>query len=147
MILEIQIPDEVYEQYDKDPAALVARLVETAGMEISAKNTKYQLNAKILSRLRYHFGPFRDAGDLVNRILAVGSVRVQAAGVKGAFQLSSDQVQNLVDQAYFYREKGEPRSNAEAIRDEVPKEVRNRVVQRHLQKILEDAMNVVIGTL
>ncbi len=146
MIIEVQIPDDVFRQYGS-AEALQDRLEETVGMEISAKNTKYQLDAKTLSRLRYYFGPFRDAEDLVKRILTVGSVRVQAAGAKGVFQLSSDQVQNLIDQAYFYREKGEPRSHADAIRDEVPKEVRNRVVQRHLQKILEDAMNVVIGTL
>ncbi len=140
MILEIQIDDEVYRQYGT-PEALQAHLVETAGMDLETKNWKYQLDSKNLSDLRHHFGPFKDAADLVRRILNVGSVRVQGE----EYQLSGDQVQNLKVQAYFHTNHDEPSCEAEAIRDNFPKEGQKKIVQRYLDEILIQAMDHVLG--
>ena len=142
MILEITIPDSVYRQYGTQEA-IQARLVETAGMDLETKNWKYQLDSKNLSDLRHHFGPFSDAADLVRRILNVGSVKVQGS----EYQLSADQVQNLKVQAYFLTESDEPSSEAEAIRDDFPKEGQKKIVQRYLDEILTQAMDHVLGVI
>lgn len=142
MILEITIPDETFRQYGTQEA-IQTHLVETVGMDLEAKNWKYQFDSKNLSDLRHHFGPFKDAADLVRRILNVGSVKVQDK----EYQLSADQVQNLKVQAYFQTERDEPSSEAEAIRDDFPKEGQKKIVQRYLDQILTQAMDVVLGVI
>lgn len=141
MIIEVKIPDEVYERYGQASEALVNRLVETAGMDIDPKLARYILNQQQISDLTRHFGPFKDAADLIKRIQSVGTVKVQGREL----QLDADQIQNARVQAYFYAEDDEPRSEQEAIENKVPKAIQKRVINRYLDKVLKEALDIVLG--
>lgn len=141
MILnEVTIPDDIFRQYGS-VEAIQTRLEETAGMDLEAKDWKFQLSSRDLSNLRHHFGPFLDAADLVKRIINVGSVKVQ----EEKYQMSADQIQNLKTQAYFWAGTGEPSSEKEAIEAGFPKDGQKKIVQRYLERILDEAMDVVLG--
>jgi hypothetical protein len=141
MILEIQIPDEVFEKYDKSVDALITRLLDTQDLDVEPNFFRFIFSPAQIAALQRHFGPFRDAADLVNRIENVGSVKVQGAD----FQLNSDQIQNLKTQAYFLADHDEPASEAEAIARDWPKDKQKALVQRYLQTCLQDAMDMVLG--
>ena len=139
MIIEIQIPDEIYEQYGKSSERLEQRLLDTAGIEIDPKLRDYQLSSEDLAELRRHFGPnIKDTTALVNLIKKVGSVKLQTA----AFQLDADQIEGIVTQAYFQALEGEPRDRTEA---GFTKDEHAVVVQRYVQSVLDDALNIVLG--
>ena len=139
MIIEIQIPDEIYEQYGKSSERLEQRLLETAGIEIDPKLRAYQLSSEDLAELRRHFGPnIKDTTALVNLIKKVGSIKLQ----KAAFQMDADQIEGTITQAYFQAEGGEPRDRNE---DGFTKAQHAKVVQRYVRTVLHDAMNYVLG--
>lgn len=139
MIIEIQIPDEIYEQYGKSGERLEQRLLETAGMDIDPKLRAYQLSSDQLSELRRHFGPnIKDSTALVNLIKKVGTIRLQEA----AFTMDSDQIENTINQAYFDAQDGEPRDRNE---ERFTREAHRIVVQRYVARVLNDAMNIVLG--
>ena len=140
MIIEVQIPDEVFQQY-ANPAAIASRLVETAGVDIDPKLVPYTFSAQQIADLKRHFGPFKDAAALVQRIHNVGTIRVQGSEM----QLTGDQIQNARVQAYFYAEGDEPGSEKEAIEQKVPKSVQKRIVQRYLDERLKEALDIVLG--
>jgi len=139
MIIEIQIPDKIYEQYGKSGKRLEQRLLETAGMEIDPNLRAHQLSAEQLAELRRHFGPnIQDSTALVNLILKVGTIRLQEA----AFEMDADQIEGTVNQAYFDAQAGEPRDRTE---EGFTKADHTIVVQRYVQRVLNDAMNIVLG--
>lgn len=139
MIIEIQIPDKVYEQYGKSRESLEQRLLDTAGIEIDPTLWAYQLSSEDLAELRRHFGPnIKDTTALVNLIKKVGSIKLQ----KAAFQMDADQIENTVTQAYFLAQEGEPRDMFE---DGFTRGQHAAVVQRYVQMVLNDAMNIVLG--
>ncbi len=139
MIIEIQIPDKVYEQYGKSRESLEQRLLDTAGIEIDPKLWAYQLSSEDLAELRRHFGPnIKDTTALVNLIKKVGSIKLQ----KAAFQLDADQIEGTVTQAYFQAEAGEPRDRNE---EGFTKAQHAVVVQRYVQSVLNDALTYVLG--
>ncbi len=139
MIIEIQIPDEVYEQYGKSSERLVQRLLDTAGVDINPNLRVYQLSSEDLGELRQHFGPnIKDAAALVALIRKVGTIRMQ----KAAYQLDSDQIERLTEQAYFYSKEGEPRDCKE---EGFTKAEHATVVQRYVKLVLTDALNIVLG--
>ena len=141
MITEVQIPDETFRKYGS-PEALAKRLEETEDLELQASDARFQLDKAHLATLRHHFGPFRDVTDLIRRILAVGAIRVQDV----PYQLTSDQILNLKQQAYGHSLAGEPRDEREAERDNVPKEVIENMINRYLAERVQEAMDVVLGT-
>jgi len=140
MIIEIQIPDKIYEQYGKSSESLEQRLCETAGQKIDPKLRNFQLSSGDLAELRRHFGPnIKDAAALVGLILKVGTIRLQ----KASFQLNSDQIENAITQAYFQAEtNGEPHD-----RDDkgFTKAEHTKVIQRYMNTCLNDAMDIVLG--
>ncbi len=139
MIIEIQIPDKIYEQYGKSRESLEQRLLDTAGIEIDPKLWAYQLSSDDLAELRRHFGPnIKDTTALVNLIKKVGSIRLQ----KAAFQMDADQIEGTVTQAYFLAEDGEPRDRSEPGFTKAEHAV---VVQRYVTLVLNDALNIVLG--
>ena len=139
MIIEIQIPDKIYEQYGKSRESLEQRLLDTAGIEIDPKLLVYQLSSEDLAELRRHFGPnIKDTSALVNLIKKVGSIRLQ----KAAFQMDSDQIESVNTQAYFHAQAGEPRDMFEA---GFTRAEHAAVVQRYVQSVLNDALNIVLG--
>ncbi len=141
MIIEIQIPDEIYEQYGKSGERLQQRLLETAGMKIDPALRKYQLSSENLAVLRQHFGPnIKDGDALVDLILKVGTIRLQQAH----FKLNSDQSENLITQAYFQADTGEPRDRNEA---GFTREQHKLVIQRYTDEVLNEAVNYVLGLL
>ena len=141
MIIEIQIPDKIYEQYGKSSESLEQRLCETAGQKIDPKLRNFQLSSENLGELRRHFGPnIKDADALVSLILKVGTIRLQ----KASFQLNSDQIENAITQAYFQAEtNGEPRDRNET--EGFTKADHTAVIQRYMDTCLDDAMNIVLG--
>ena len=101
MIIEIQIPDEIYEQYGKSIFNLEQRLRETAGMDIDPTLRAHQLSSEQLAELRRHFGPnIKDSTALLNLIRKVGTIRLQEA----VFTMDSDQIEGTINQAYFERQ-------------------------------------------
>jgi len=139
MIIEIQIPDEVYEQYGKSGARLEQRLLDTAGMAIDPRLRDFQLSADQLADLRRHFGPnIKDSTAIVNLILKVGTIRLQQA----AFVMDADQIEGTINQAYFDAQGGEPRDRKE---EGFTKADHAVVVQRYVQRVLNDALNIVLG--
>ena len=139
MIIEIQIPDEIYEQYGKSSERLEQRLLDTAGIEIDPKLWAYQLSSEDLAELRRHFGPnIKDTTALVNLIKKVGSIKLQQA----AFQMDADQIEGTVTQAYFQALSGEPRDRNEPGFTKAEHAV---IVQRYVQTVLNDALNIVLG--
>ena len=141
MILEIQIPDEVFEKYGKSADQVARRLLDTQDLDVNPNYYQYILSESQIADLRRHFGPFKDAADLVNRINNVGSVKVQGA----EFKLDSDQIQNLKAQAYFLADHDEPASEAEAIATDWPKKKQKALVQRYMSQCLNQAMDFVLG--
>ena len=139
MIFEIRIPDEVFESYDKSPQKIANRVIETAGMELNPKTIQFYFSAKQIADLRRHFGPnIKDADALIARILAVGTIKLQTA----AFQLDSDQIDALKNQAYFYAEDGEPRDHNE---EGFTKAQHKTVIQRYTETILKEATTYILG--
>ncbi len=140
MIIEIQIPDEIYEQYGKSGERLEQRLCETAGQKIDPKLRNFQLSSENLGELRRHFGPnIKDADALVNLILKVGTIRLQ----KASFQLNSDQIENAITQAYFQADTGEPRDRNE--KEGFTKADHTVVIQRYMETVLNDSIQIVLG--
>lgn len=139
MFVQIQIPDEIFEQYDKSSERLVQRLTETAGIEIDPKLRDFQLSSEQLAELRRHFGPnIKDSTALLNLIRKVGTVRLQQA----VFDMDADQIENTITQAYFDAQDGEPRDRNEK---GFSKTEHAQVVQRYVQRVLNDALNIVLG--
>ena len=139
MLIELQIPDTIYEQYGKSKERLEKQLLETVDLEIDPHLRAYYLSSEQLAELRRHFGPnIKDSAALVNLILKVGTIRLQEA----AFQLDADQIENAITQAYFYAETGEPRDRNEK---GFTKEQHQVVIQRYINQVLTDALNQVLG--
>jgi len=139
MIFEIQIPDEVYEKYGRSKERIQQQLRDTWDLDIDPAVRPFYLTGAQISELRRHFGPnIKDATALVNLIKKVGSIRVQDA----AFTMDSDQIENTVNQAYFDATAGEPRDRHE---EGFTPEAHRIVVQRYVQRVLNDAMNIVLG--
>ena len=139
MIFEIQIPDEIWEKYDKSKEKIEKQLLETADFEVDVKLRPYYFSNDQIAELRQHFGPnIKDAAALLNLIKKVGTIKLQEA----AFQLNADQIENVVTQAYFYALDGEPRDRYEA---GLTKAQHTKVIQRYMQTVLNDAMNQVLG--
>ena len=139
MFISIQIPDEIYEQYGKSSERLVQRLLETAGLDIDPKTRDFQLSSEDLAELRRHFGPnIKDSTALVNLIKKVGTIKLQ----KAAFKMDADQIEGTVTQAYFQAMDGEPRDRNE---DGFTRKEHAVVVQRYVQSVLNDALNIVLG--
>jgi len=139
MILEIQIPDEVYASYEYSAEKIQQRLLETAGIDVDPKTIRYYFSSGQIADLRRHFGPnIKDADALIARILAVGTIRLQ----KAAFQLDSDQIEAVKTQAYFYADNGEPRDRHEK---GFTKAAHTTVIQRYVKSILEQATDYVLG--
>ncbi len=139
MILEIQIPDETFESYDKSPEKVAQRVLETAGMDVDPKTVQFYFSSKQIADLRRHFGPnIKDADALIARIVAVGTIKLQ----KAAFQFDSDQIEAIKTQAYFQAEDGEPRDRHEAGFTKAQHKV---VIQRYVKTILQQATDYVLG--
>ncbi len=139
MIIEIQIPDVTYQLYGKSKEALEQRLIATEGREVDPKLVGYNLSSEQLAALRRHFGPnIKDATALVNLILKVGSIKLQ----KAAFNMDADQIEGTVTQAYFLAQDGEPRDRTDPGFTKAEHAV---VVQRYVQSVLNDALNIVLG--
>jgi len=139
MILEIQIPDEIFEVYEKSPEKIQQRLLETAGIDVDPKTIQFYFSSAQVGALRHHFGPnIKDADALIARILAVGTIKLQ----KAAFQLDSDQIEAVKTQAYFYAQDGEPRDRNEP---NFTKKHHTTVIQRYVQTILQEATDYVLG--
>lgn len=136
MIFEFKIPDEVYEQYGSQQA-IWKRVVDTADMP-NDTDWVLQFTGQQLADLRRHFGQFRTAHELFQRILTVGAINLQ--GVE--LQMDGDQIQMLKERAYFNAEEGEPTSAQEA--EDFPKEVVVNQIQRYIREQLSYALNVVL---
>ncbi len=139
MIIKITIPDEIYLQYGEDPQRLEQQLVETVILDPDPKLLPYYFDADQLAELRRHFGPnIRNSEALLTLIKRVGTIRLQTA----SFQLDSDQIEELADQAYFLSEQGQPTSRTD---DRFSKTEHATVVQRHVKTVLNDALNYILG--
>ncbi len=139
MIIEIQIPDELYEQYGKSVKRIEKQLLDTAGLDVEPKLRPYYFTSEQMAQLRAHFGPnIKDAAALINLIEQVGTIRLQ----KAAFKLDSDQITAMKTQAYFYADHDEPH---EARDDSFDKAAHAVVIQRYAKTILNDAVNYVLG--
>ncbi|MCK5609128.1 hypothetical protein KAR91_45055 [Candidatus Pacearchaeota archaeon] len=136
MIFEFKIPDEVYEKYGSQQAVW-KRVVDTADMP-NDTDWVLQFTKQELADLRRHFGLFKTATHLFQRIMAVGSIKLQ--GVE--LQMSGDQTAMLKERAYFNAEVGEPTSAQEA--EGYPKEVVVEQIQRYVREQLAYAVNVVL---
>jgi len=137
MIFEFKIPDEVYEQYGSQQA-IWKRVVDTADMP-NDTDWALQFTGQQLADLRRHFGQFKTAHELFQRIMTVGAIKLQ--GVE--LQLDGDQIQMLKEQAYFNAEEGEPTSAQDA--EDYPKEVVIKQIQRYVREQMSYALNVVLG--
>lgn len=139
MIIEIQIPDEIAEQYNLDKTVMAKQLVDTVNLDPDPALRPFYFDADQLAELRRHFGPnIRNAQALITLIKRVGTVRLQ----KAAFQYDSDQIEATVEQAYFYAEGDEPRDRTD---DSFTKAQHAVVVQRHVKTVLNDALNYILG--
>lgn len=139
MILEIQIPDEIFESYDKSPEKVAQRVLETAGIDVDPKTIQFYFSSQQVADLRRHFGPnILNAESLIARIVAVGTIRLQEA----AFQLDSDQIEAVKTQSYFYAENGEPR---DANEEGFTKQQHTAVIQRYVKTTLQQATDYVLG--
>jgi len=139
MIFEIQIPDEVFEQYGRSKEAIETQLQRTVNLDVDPSVRPYWFNSEQIAELRRHFGPhIKDAAAIVALIKKVGTIRVQDA----VFQLDADQIENAITQSYFLAETGEPRDRNE---EGFTREAHQIVIQRYIQKSLNDAMNIVLG--
>ncbi len=139
MIIEIRIPDEIFEQYNLDRTRLEKQLIATVGVDMDPALVPFHFDKAQIAELRRHFGPnIKDADALITLIKRVGSVRLQ----KAAFQYDSDQIEATVEQAYFYADTNEPRDRSD---DSYSKAAHGKVVQRHVQLVLNDALNYVLG--
>lgn len=136
MIFEITIPDEVYEQYGSQQA-IWKRIVDTAGMPEDT-DWALQFTKQELADLRRHFGLFKSATHLFQRIMAVGSIKLQGVEI----QMDGDQIAMLKDRAFFNAEAGEPTSAQEA--ENFPEEVVVEQIQRYVREQMVYAMNVVL---
>jgi hypothetical protein len=136
MIFEFKVPDEVYEKYGSQQA-IWKRVVDTADMP-NDTDWALQFTKQELADLRRHFGLFKTATHLFQRIMAVGAIKLQ--GVE--LQLNGDQIAMLKDRAYFNAEVGEPTSAQEA--EDFPEEVVIAQIQRYVREHLAYAMNVVL---
>ncbi len=137
MIFEFKIPDEVYEQYGSQQA-IWKRVVDTADMP-NDTDWVLQFSSQQLADLRRHFGLFKTAHELFQRIMAVGAIKLQ--GVE--LQMDGDQIAMLKEQAYFNAEEGEPTSAQDA--EDYPKEVVVNQIQRYVREQMAYALNVVLG--
>jgi hypothetical protein len=139
MIIEIQIPDEIAEQYNLDKTVMAKQLVDTVNLDPDPILQPYHFSHEQLSELRRFFGPnIRNADALITLIKRVGTVRLQDA----KFELDSDQIESTVEQAYFYAEQGEPTDRSD---ERFSKADHSKVVQRHVQTVLNDALNYILG--
>ena len=139
MILEIQIPDEIFDIYERSSEKVQQRLLETAGIDVDPKTIQFYFSSAQLADLRRHFGPnIKDADALIARILAVGTIKLQ----KAAFQFDSDQIEAIKTQSYFYADSGEPRDRNE---EGFTKAQHTQVIQRYVQSVLQQATDYVLG--
>jgi len=136
MIFEIKVADEIYEQYGSQQA-IWRRIVKTADLPDDT-DWALQFTGQQLADLRRHFGQFRSAHELFQRIMTVGAIKLQ--GVE--LQMDGDQIQMLKERAYFNAEEGEPTSAQEA--EDFPKEVVVNQIQRYIREQLSYALNVVL---
>ena len=139
MIFEIQIPDDIFEQYGRSKERIEKQLQDTFMLDVDPAVRPYWFNKEQVNDLRTYFGPnIKDAAALVSLIKKIGTIRLQQAH----YQLDADQVENAINQSYFYAEAGEPRDRLEKgfTRDE-----HKVVIQRYIQKVLDDALNIVLG--
>ena len=119
--------------------AIETQLQRTVNLDVDPAVRPYWFNSEQIAELRRHFGPnIKDAAAIVALIKKVGTIRVQGA----EFQLDSDQIEAAVTQAYFQAEAGEPRDRSE---EGFTREAHQTVIQRYIQKCLNDSMNIVLG--
>ncbi len=139
MIIEIKIPDETYEQYNRSPEAMAKQLVATVNLDTDPKLVPYYFDKAQLTELRQHFGPnIKNAEALLTLIKRVGTIRLQ----KAAFQMDSDQIEQTVIQAYFTAEADEPGGpHVEGY----TKAQHAKVVQRYVKEVLQNSMNYILG--
>lgn len=139
MIFEIQIPDEIFEKYGRSKERIEKQLQDTFDLDVDPAVRPYWFTREQINELRAYFGPnIKDAAALIALIKKIGTIRLQQAH----FQLDADQVENAITQSYFYAEAGEPRDRNE---DGWTREDHQKVIQRYIQKCLDDAMNQVLG--
>ncbi len=139
MIFEIQIPDEVFEQYGRSKEAVETQLQRTVNLDADPAVSPYWFNSEQIAELRRYFGPnIKDAAAVLSLIKRVGTIRVQDA----VYQLDSDQVEAAITQSYFQAGDGEPRDRDENRED---REAHQLVIQRYVKQCLTDAMNQVLG--
>ncbi len=139
MIFEIQIPDEVFEAYGRNVADIEKQLQKAVELDIDPQVRPYWFNSEQIAELRRHFGPhIKDAAAVVALIKKVGTIRVQDA----VFQMDADQIENTITQSYFLAEQGEPRDRNE---EGFTREAHKIVIQRYVQAVVDDAMNIVLG--
>jgi len=139
MILEIQIPDDIYEAYGRSKERIEKQLQDTFTLDVDLAVRPYWFNKEQIAELRTYFGPnIKNAEALVNLIKKIGTIRLQ----QSHFQMDADQVENAITQSYFYAEGGEPRDRNE---EGWTREAHQIVIQRYIQKVLNDSMNIVLG--
>lgn len=140
MILEIKIPDEIYEQYNRSADAIAKQLVDTVNLDPNPNLHPFYFNEAQLSELRRFFGPnIRNSENLVALIKRVGTIRLQETA---SYQLDSDQTAAMVEQAYFLSEQGDPTDRSD---ERFSAAAHSKVVQRHVQIVLTDALNYILG--
>lgn len=91
-----------------------------------------------LKELQGVLGYIRSASDLVNKIKNTHKVFVQGE----EFQLTAEQMKRIEEQAFFHVKAGEPRTLAEATKEEA-----EDIVQRYLKGQLDYYMNQMVGTI
>lgn len=139
MIIELKIPDDIYLQYGADLERMEKQLVDTVNLDPDPRLQPFYFDADQLAELRRHFGPnIRNAEALLTLIKRVGTVRIQ----KVVFQLDSDQIEELTEQAYFQHLAEEPVDRSD---DRFSKAAHSTVVQRHVQTVLNNALNYILG--
>lgn len=139
MIIEIQIPDELYKAYGKDVKRLEKQLADTVNLDPDPKLRKFFFSTAQMTQLRAHFGPnIKDAAAIVNLIEQVGTIKL----LKTAYKLDSDQITQLKTEAYFYANHDEPHEPGDNSYDKATHAV---VINRHAQKVLNDAFDYILG--
>lgn len=78
--------------------------------------------------MHHIYGSFKDAGELLAKIKRLGTIKVQGK----EYLLNAEQMKRLRSEAFFNRNPGEPRSEAECKTPEQKEKIVSRYVIRQI---------------
>ncbi len=137
----LTIPDEICEKFlpalaVKTPNNIQAAIIQALRGLVERglnQNGFLVLDREQVSFLKEIFGPFEGSNDLVNRMRRNCSLRVQGK----EYLLTSEQMARLKQEAFFHRNNGEPRSEADCKTPELAEKIISRYVIRQIDYFMK----------